>query len=73
MALGKIFSFLVPKDKNFFKLFAQASDNLVEISKVFSEMANAPVEKRQELLKKIGDLEHLMMKRGKKYLRGQTE
>ena len=59
MALGKIFSFLVPKDKNFFKLFAQASDNLVEISKVFSEMANAPVEKRQELLKKIGDLEHV--------------
>lgn len=59
MALGKIFSFLVPKDKNFFKLFAQASDNLVEISKVFSEMANAPIEKRQELLKKISDLEHV--------------
>ena len=59
MALGKIFSFLVPKDKNFFKLFAQASDNLVEISKVFSEMANAPRERRQELLKKIGDLEHV--------------
>lgn len=59
MALGKIFSFLVPKDKNFFKLFAQASDNLVEISKTFSEMANAPLEKRQELLKKISDLEHV--------------
>ena len=59
MALGKIFSFLVPKDKNFFKLFAQASDNLVEISKVFSEMSNAPIEKRQELLKKISDLEHV--------------
>ncbi len=59
MALGKIFSFLVPKDKNFFKLFAQASDNLVEISKTFSEMANAPKEKRQELLKKISDLEHV--------------
>ncbi len=59
MALGKIFSFLVPKDKNFFKLFSQASDNLVEISKVFSEMANAPREKRQELLKKISDLEHV--------------
>lgn len=59
MALGKIFSFLVPKDKNFFKLFAQASDNLVEISKTFSEMANAPRERRQELLKKISDLEHV--------------
>ena len=59
MALGKIFSFLVPKDKNFFILFAQASNNLVEISKVFSEMANAPAEKRNELLKKISDLEHV--------------
>ena len=59
MALGKIFSFLVPKDKNFFKLFSQASENLVEISKVFSEMAIAPIEKRHELLKKISDLEHV--------------
>ncbi len=59
MALGKIFSFLVPKDKNFFKLFTQASENLVEISKTFSEMANAPLEKRQELQKKISDLEHV--------------
>jgi len=59
MALGKIFSFLVPKDKNFFKLFAEASNNLVEISKTFSELANAPIERRQELQKKISDLEHV--------------
>ena len=59
MALGKIFSFLVPKDKNFFKLFAEASNNLVEISKTFSELANAPMEKRHELQKKISDLEHV--------------
>ncbi len=59
MALGKIFSFLVPKDKNFFKLFAQSSNNLVEISKTFSEMANASSERRQELQKKIADLEHV--------------
>jgi predicted phosphate transport protein (TIGR00153 family) len=59
MALGKIFSFLVPKDKNFFKLFAEASNNLVEISKTFSELANAPLEKRHELQKKISDLEHV--------------
>ncbi|HLP19523.1 MAG TPA: DUF47 family protein [Chitinophagales bacterium] len=59
MALGKIFSFLVPKDKNFFKLFAQSSENLVEISKAFSEMANASKEKRHELQKKISDLEHV--------------
>src|ERR1700741_1285337 len=59
MALGKIFSFLVPKDKNFFNLFAQASNNLVEISKTFSDLANAPIERRQELQKKIADLEHV--------------
>jgi predicted phosphate transport protein (TIGR00153 family) len=59
MALGNIFSFLVPKDKNFFRLFAESSNNLVEISKVFSTMVNAPVEKRPELLKKIADLEHV--------------
>ena len=59
MALGKIFSFLVPKDKNFFKLFSESSNNLVEISKVFSEMVNAPIEKRLELQKKISDLEHV--------------
>jgi uncharacterized protein len=59
MDIGKIFSFLIPKDKNFFKLFAQSSNNLVEISKTFSEMVNAPYEKRSELIKKIGDLEHV--------------
>lgn len=59
MALGNMFSFLVPKDKNFFRLFAQSSNNLVEISKVFSEMVNAPIERRPELLKKISDLEHV--------------
>ncbi len=59
MALGKIFSFLVPKDKNFFKLFSQSSNNLVEISKTFSELANAPKDRRQELQKKISDLEHV--------------
>ncbi len=59
MAIGKIFSFLVPKDKNFFKLFSEASNNLVEISKVFSEMMNAPLDKQQEFQKKIADLEHV--------------
>jgi predicted phosphate transport protein (TIGR00153 family) len=59
MAFSKIFSFLIPQDKNFFKLFAMSSNNLVDISKVFSEMVNAPLERRSELLKKISDLEHV--------------
>lgn len=59
MAFGNIFSFLVPKNKNFFQLFSQSSNNLVEISKAFSEMINSPIEKRAELQKKIADLEHV--------------
>jgi predicted phosphate transport protein (TIGR00153 family) len=59
MAFGSIFSFLVPKDKSFFKLFTEASSNLVEISKVFSELISAPKERREELIKKISDLEHV--------------
>lgn len=59
MALGKIFSFLVPKDKNFFVLFSKSSENLVEISKAFTELANAPVEQHAALQKKIADLEHV--------------
>ena len=59
MELSRIFSFFVPKDKNFFKLFAQSSSNLVEISITFSEMVNVPYENRQELIKKISDLEHV--------------
>jgi uncharacterized protein len=54
-----MFAFLIPHDKNFFRLFAEASDNLVNISGVFREMVNIPIEKRPELLKKIGDLEHV--------------
>ena len=59
MAFNKIFAFLIPQDKNFFRLFAQSSNNLVDISKVFSEMVSGPVERRPELLKRISDLEHV--------------
>jgi len=59
MALSKMLAFLIPQDKQFFKLFAMSSNNLVDISKVFSEMVNAPIERRGELLKKISDLEHV--------------
>lgn len=59
MAIGKLFSVFVPKDKKFFNLFTQSSNNLVEISKTFSEMINAPNDRRPELQKKIADLEHV--------------
>lgn len=59
MQISQIFSFLVPKDKNFFTLFAQSSNNLVDISKVFNELVNSAPDKRHELQKKIAELEHV--------------
>ena len=59
MALGQIFSFLIPQDKNFFRLFAASSNNLVDISKVFTELVNTEPERRMTLQKRIADLEHV--------------
>ena len=60
MGLDNILSFLIPKDKKFFSLFAKSSENLVAISKVFNELLNTPEpDKRIELIKKIADLEHI--------------
>ena len=60
MTIDKLLSFLIPKDKKFFVLFAKASENLVAISKKFNELLNtgAP-DKRVELIKAIADLEHV--------------
>jgi predicted phosphate transport protein (TIGR00153 family) len=59
MKLDAILQFLVPKDKNFFPLFEQASANLVSVSKVLVEAANnTSVEKRRELIKEVARLEH---------------
>ena len=59
MALGQIFSFLIPQDKNFFRPFAASSNNLVDISKVFTELVNTEPERRMTLQKRIADLEHV--------------
>lgn len=58
MALGKVFSFLVPKDKIFFQLFAKASSNLVELSAAMVELVNSPISSRNSYIKKIEELEH---------------
>jgi hypothetical protein len=60
MKLENLISFFIPKDKKFFTLFAQSSENLVAISKKFNELLNtlAP-DKRIELIKTISDLEHV--------------
>ncbi len=60
MWIDKALTFFVPKDKKFFALFAKASANVVEISKALTEFVNThSPEKRQELMKKIYDLEHV--------------
>ncbi len=60
MWLDKILTFLVPKDKKFFALFAKDAANLVEISKALVEFVNShSIEKRQENLRRIHDLEHV--------------
>src|ERR1700744_1600050 len=60
MKLDNLISFFIPKDKKFFTLFAQSSENLVAIAKKFNELLNtlAP-DKRIELIKTIADLEHV--------------
>jgi predicted phosphate transport protein (TIGR00153 family) len=60
MWLDKILTFLVPKDKTFFVLFAKASANVVEISKALTEYVNAhSAEKKQDLMRKIYELENV--------------
>ena len=59
MYLDGFFKFLVPKDKKFFPLFEQASENLVRASKALVELVNIDShEKRHELIKEIESIEH---------------
>jgi hypothetical protein len=53
-----ILQYLLPKDRKFFPLFQQATENLVKGSKALVEMVNAPIEKRKELIKEIEHIEH---------------
>ncbi|MEO5643641.1 MAG: DUF47 family protein [Bacteroidia bacterium] len=53
-----ILQYLLPKDRKFFPLFKQATENLVRGSKVLVELVNAPVEKRKELIHEIEQIEH---------------
>lgn len=50
--------FLLPKDRKFFPLFEQGTNNLVKASKVLVELVNTVPEKRAELIREIEHLEH---------------
>lgn len=57
MSLNSIFQFFVPKDKKFFPLFEQATQNLVILAETLHEAINVPKEQREEYFKKIEELE----------------
>ncbi|MDD5151188.1 MAG: DUF47 family protein [Flavobacterium sp.] len=57
MSINSIFQFLVPKDKKFFPLFEEASNNLVQLASILHEAVNLPLKERNELFKKIDELE----------------
>ena len=54
-----ILQYLLPKDRKFFPLFKQATENLVKGSKLLVELVSAPVEKRRDLIKEIEHVEHI--------------
>lgn len=57
MSLNSIFQFLVPKDKKFFPLFEQASQNLTILAETLHEAVNAPKGERENYFRKIEELE----------------
>lgn len=59
MSLNSIFQYFVPKDKKFFPLFEQASNNLILISAKLIEAVNtSDLTKREEITKEIEVYEH---------------
>ncbi len=59
MSLNSIFQYFVPKDKKFFPLFEQMSNNLVQMSKILVEAVDTDdLEARAKLYRSIEDMEH---------------
>ena len=57
MTLNEILQYLVPKDKKFFPLFEQASQNLTLLAETLHEAVNASKSDREESYIKIEELE----------------
>jgi uncharacterized protein len=56
MTFNNIFQFMVPKDKQFFPLFAKSTGNLVEIAKAFKDLSTADAGNRDILHSRIAAL-----------------
>lgn len=60
MSLNSIFQYFIPKDKNFFPLFEQASNNLIHMAELLNKAVNTKnADDRLELFKEIENLEHV--------------
>jgi predicted phosphate transport protein (TIGR00153 family) len=57
--MSGIFSYFLPKDKVFYSLFEEASDNLQDIAKKLVQVVNEPeFNKRGVLIKEMEEIEH---------------
>ncbi|MEY3678554.1 MAG: hypothetical protein RI924_695 [Bacteroidota bacterium] len=60
MSLNSIFQYFIPKDKNFFPLFEQASSNLIQMAEALNLAVNLKdPEERLVYFKEIESLEHV--------------
>ncbi len=57
MNINSIFQFLIPKDKKFFPLFEEASNNLIQIATILHEAVNVSMPEREVFFMKIDELE----------------
>ncbi|MEN9335425.1 MAG: hypothetical protein RLZZ500_412 [Bacteroidota bacterium] len=60
MTLNSVFQFFVPKDKKFFPLFEKASEHLTLMAGTLHDAVNAPKSEREELFKKVEELEAII-------------
>jgi predicted phosphate transport protein (TIGR00153 family) len=60
MSLNTIFQYFIPKDKNFFPLFEQASNNLINMAELLNKAVNTKnADDRLEFFKEIETMEHI--------------
>ena len=60
MSLNTIFQYFIPKDKNFFPLFEQASSNLINMAELLNKAVNTKnADDRLEFFKEIETMEHI--------------
>ncbi len=59
MAIDRILRFFQPKDKTFFPLLEKATDNIVDIADLLSQVVREPdLHKREELIRNVEEYEH---------------